>query len=924
MTRLWVAAFLVITTVAGTLSAGAAAPARGAEALRVMTLSNRADLISGGDALVEVVVPDGVEPGEVTVAVGRRDVTGAFAERGDGRFLGLIDGLRLGVNRVTATLPDGSGAYFDITNHPIGGPVFSGPQLEPWLCETEAVGLGPATDDDCNAPTLVEWFYMPSDGGGFQPYDPESPPNDVATTTTDEGKEVPYVVRRETGTVNRAIYRTAVLADPAQSVMPWAPSPWNHKLHYLYGGGAQPNWRQGSVIDDVLDDNALSRGFAVAAATSNINAQNTNTVTSAEASMMIKEHLVEQLGEIRYTLSRGGSGGSIQQQLIANAYPGVTDGILPDASFQDMFTTAGEGVDCALLNRYYDETSPHLWALERQQAAVNGQESIGPCREWDVVLNLDAAWLDPRIGCLAGTINPVPSLPEANWVYDAETNPTGARCTLQDLDVALFGTRPPEVWGPVEQQIGRGFANRPYDNVGVQYGLAALEAGTIVAEQFVDLNEHVGGWDIDYGWTPERSTADPFALEAAYRTGQMNDGTNLEAPIIDLRGQSNNEIHSSYHSWVMRARLDKANGDHDNQVIFTYPLGDSKSGLAFDLMDRWLSAIEADSSDAPLAQKVVTNKPEEAVDACFVGDQRITDEGQCRTIYPYYGSPSIAAGEPFIDDVLKCQLRSLDRADYNVEFSDEQWARLQEAFPDGVCDYSKPSVGEQPSLPWLTFLAADGSAIPGGQPLGHPPVSVPFGAGGEVCAGVPVASVVDRDGARQVHRPAVDCVIFTRISVGVAADRYGPSRPVTRGQMATFVVSTLRAAGATPPAGGGDAEFSDLGGSVHAESINRLARAGVVAGTGRNRFEPDAVVTRAQMASFVVGAAAAVGVDLAAGKSHFDDVGGPHAENINSGHEAGLFSGTDNGQFSPARDVLRDQMATFLINLLQLTYKGNG
>ena len=49
-----------------------------------------------------------------------------------------------------------------------------------------------------------------------------------------------------------------------------------------------------------------------------------------------------------------------------------------------------------------------------------------------------------------------------------------------------------------------------------------------------------------------------------------------------------------------------------------------------------------------------------------------------------------------------------------------EWTQVQAAFPSGVCDWSKPGVGQQPSTPWLTFAGG-----PGGQPLGPPPTSQP-------------------------------------------------------------------------------------------------------------------------------------------------------------------------------------------------------
>src|SRR5215210_1109034 len=104
----------------------AAAPAAAAPSVRV--LSNRADLISAGDALVEVT------PAGAKVAVGARDVTGSFAVRPGGRYMGLLQGLAVGPNVVTARAPDGTAARITIVNHPQGGPVIDGPQIQPWKC----------------------------------------------------------------------------------------------------------------------------------------------------------------------------------------------------------------------------------------------------------------------------------------------------------------------------------------------------------------------------------------------------------------------------------------------------------------------------------------------------------------------------------------------------------------------------------------------------------------------------------------------------------------------------------------------------------------------------------------------------------------------------------------------------------------------
>jgi hypothetical protein len=67
---------------------------------------------------------------------------------------------------------------------------------------------------------------------------------------------------------------------------------------------------------------------------------------------------------------------------------------------------------------------------------------------------------------------------------------------------------------------------------------------------------------------------------------------------------------------------------------------------------------------------------------------------------------------------MKCQLKPLGRDDYAVAFSDDEWSRLERAFESGVCDFSKPGVGVQPTVEWLTYAAG-----PGGVPLGAAPRS---------------------------------------------------------------------------------------------------------------------------------------------------------------------------------------------------------
>jgi hypothetical protein len=96
---------------------------------------------------------------------------------------------------------------------------------------------------------------------------------------------------------------------------------------------------------------------------------------------------------------------------------------------------------------------------------------------------------------------------------------------------------------------------------------------------------------------------------------------------------------------------------------------------------------------------------------------------ECGTLYPHYGDTRTAAGSPLTDNVIDCQLKPLNAKDYSVSFTAADWAQLEQAFPHGVCDYSKPGVGSRSALTWLTYAGG-----PGGQSLGAPPRSVPFGS----------------------------------------------------------------------------------------------------------------------------------------------------------------------------------------------------
>jgi hypothetical protein len=150
----------------------------------------------------------------------------------------------------------------------------------------------------------------------------------------------------------------------------------------------------------------------------------------------------------------------------------------------------------------------------------------------------------------------------------------------------------------------------------------------------------------------------------------------------------------------MRARLLRANGSAGNHVMLT-----KAGGSAVQMMDRWLDAIAADkSSDSP-AVKTARNKPADVRDACRTDDDReVTATAKCDKMYPPHGDPRLAAGAPLTNDVLKCALKPLDPTDYKQPLTAEDLDQLKKIFPDGVCDYARPGIEQQPPKgTWLRY-----------------------------------------------------------------------------------------------------------------------------------------------------------------------------------------------------------------------------
>lgn len=740
-----------------------ATPPLAAGQIELLTLSTLPDTVSGGDVLVAVRGLAGDD--RYTVTRNGEDVSSAFSRDAAGEAHGLVTGLHAGINALTATVEGRAGkrvATLTVKNHPITGPVISGPHQTPFYCRTEDAGLGAPLDEHCSIETKYQWFYRGLDQSYTELTDPYAPyPSDVIMTETSDGRAVPFVVRVETATINRGIVRIAVLDDPAARGpdAPFDARNWNHQVFYAFGESCGVGYHQGvNTVEFVLGGlpelteisadrlfinlagvgDRLTKGDITVHSTLSAFGTYCNPLVSIESAMMVKEHIAEQYGLVKRVVGTNGSGAALQQYNAANNAPGLLSAALPTASFADVLSTAMTVTDCGLLLHYY-ETSGLDWS-DAKRAAVNGHDSrlgtilpgqLGICQSWnDTFLSI----LDPHGGCSG-------AVPE-EVRYHPETNPGGVRCTLQDATVNFWG-RDPQT----------GFARRPLDNAGVQYGLDALNRGVISFDEFLDLNRNIGGFDIDGQFAPERMRMDSEVAVIAYRLGGViGRGALAETPVMDLGPYLDlipvANIHEAVRPFIIRARLREHTGQDVTQSIWRGVLTQPD---AYPVMDEWLAALRRPAPGGDHVQAVMAAKPEAAGDRCTIGTvggrlelpdalllplgvqapllpqiaplyELVPDFdldvpvridvpedfdsglGACSLLLEVTRTPRLAAGMPMTDDVIRCQLKPVDPADYDPPLNEEQLAQLREVFAEGVCDYDKPAAEDvAKSMIWASL-----------------------------------------------------------------------------------------------------------------------------------------------------------------------------------------------------------------------------
>ncbi|MBC5782343.1 hypothetical protein H8N03_05260 [Ramlibacter sp. USB13] len=657
---------------------------------------------------------------------------------------------------------------------PSGPTAYSGPQQQPFICRTLESNLGqPEVDNQdgigqpvfeipgninsrvvgyssqCSVKTQLAYFYW--NGSDFKRFDPAtqftSPPADLKMTSVG-GVARPFVIRVEAGTINRFAYAVAMLApQPETTATPQDldNTAWNRKLVYYMRGGVGIGHQQGTAMftgglwseEKVIVPALLAQGYAVAASSGNETGVHYNLQLGGETAVKVKEHFVQTYGAPKYTVSLGGSGGAVQQYVYSQNHPGLFDAGIPIQSYPDMITQAIYVADCNLLEQYFlddvraNPASP--WTTWSRRSLIEGlatsDTEINPLtrtpgsseciKGWGSAapLVLNPMFTDPRFFQVAAGYGwNLAAFASVKWTH------------WNDL-ANIYGTD------------AQGYAPIPWDNVGVQYGLAALRSGAIAADEFLRINACAGSWKEQPDFVQWDTRNDPFdarnmrrsatcrtdmhapaprrsgdigAMRAAYSSGHVFTGKTLDIPMIDLRPylEAKLDMHNSRQSFSVRARL-QANGGHawKRQVVW---FADTPQDLparvneAFAVLDKYLS--DAPKTDAQRAAIGF-------VDQCFgAGGARIAAgddvwagvlddgaKGACAQAYPILSSPRMVAGDSFRGDMFKCALKPLPAALHDgtygtTAFTEAQKAWLAKIFPEGVCDYRRPDEGRAPGV----------------------------------------------------------------------------------------------------------------------------------------------------------------------------------------------------------------------------------
>ena len=489
-----------------------------ARAVKIVVLSSRADLVSGGDALVRVVLRSGRYNRVRKVTVNGRTVTGSFALRADGQYTGLVTGLARGKNTIRVRLRNGAGAQLTVTNRPSSGPLFSG-------AAGPAVALQrgcPGSELHTGAPLRVLLRACGDRSRADPGHDRRAARQRPLLPALRPGEPAaagPGGDHHDRPTAGRS--RSSCGSRPGSSTGPSTRSPccstpagrgrfaapqdaWNRKLFLVGGPNCGVSYQEGSA-PGVLYGKVLGRGFATRLARAGGHRQQLQPGDPGGVGRDDQgaRHR-DATATVRYSMSIGGSGASLVQQWIANAYPGLYDGLIVEASFPDAWTELINTNDCISVLDYWND--PTRWAPgvtwgPAEQSAVADGDAPSSCVAFQAVV--------PGPVHARGRDRPGPARPGLRRA-DPSRRGAGHDLGLQRRAArAQARRRPGARWR--RRCVGASPTGHSTRWASSSVSRPSWRARSPPA-QFIDINAKVGGRDIDYRPVPQRTVADAAAL----------------------------------------------------------------------------------------------------------------------------------------------------------------------------------------------------------------------------------------------------------------------------------------------------------------------------------------------------------------------------------------------------------------------------
>ena len=525
--HLFAAAVLAVPLAPATGSL-AAQPAAAAspKPLVVTVLSNRADLVSGGDALVAVDLPAPAGP--------RR---GDGLGRGQGRHRPVPGAAQRAVRRAAhrprRRRQHGPGHRARVRRLARWSPTTrTAARSSPVPSSARTSARTTALDAQCNEPASYSLLYKstrPDASPGCSPTTRTTRRRTSATTTTDEGVEVPFIVRQREGLPGpRPLHDPDALPARAGRGSPGSRrSSGTTRCSITHGGGCGASYAPG---DPPLDDysgtipsasrassratsprsDAASRSLSTALDNTG---HNCNLAMQAESMMMAKERLVEQYGRSATRSAPAAPAARSPSTRSPTPTPGIYQGLVTTCSYPDMLTAGAQFADYHLLRLYFED--PSRWGRASLWRRRRWPRSRGTPRHVNAVTADEGLFKErhqpgERRAPAPRTRSPATRRPATT----RETNPGGVRCSVLDIMVNLLGPRP-RVGVDARRSRRRATASpgMPFANPACSTASTRCSQGPITAAQFVDLNAKVGGLDID---------ADPVAGPHPGRPGRRS------------------------------------------------------------------------------------------------------------------------------------------------------------------------------------------------------------------------------------------------------------------------------------------------------------------------------------------------------------------------------------------------------------------